>query len=351
VEILDMRIPSLAVPAALFGLTTVCAAAQEVPYLDERTSPESLVQSFYNAVNRKEFARAWSYYGDEKPAKDLDAFAKGFENTASVDVLTGNVASEGAAGSTFFYLPVSIAATDASGSQKVFAGCYTARLANPAIQGTPFVPLHLDKGSLKPSDAPYEDALPVNCPDAPPPEVTDTIPARAEAAFQASHPDCDPNSPGSDQPEVTEYKIPFRFLSDTDDQPERQARLFRFYCGAGAYNETHVYYQHDDMAGLRELQFPTPELDIRYENDNFDGKLESVTVIGYRTEGTLVNSSYGEADLAITSHNKWRGLGDASSSGIWIFRDGQFTLVKYEVDASYDGEVNPETVLDFHTAP
>lgn len=347
-----MRMPHIALPAVvLAGFASGGAAAEETRYIDDRSSAASLVQSFYNAVNRKEFTRAWDYFGDEKPVGDIDAFAKGYENTAQVNVITGNVASEGAAGSTFYYLPVSIAAVDKDGNQKVFAGCYTARLANPSIQGTPFVPLHLEKGSLKQSDQSPEGALPENCPDAPAPEVTDTIPAQAKAAFEAAYTACDPHSPGSNQPEVTEYKIPFRFLSDTDDQPERQARLFRFYCGAGAYNETHIYYQYDDMAGLRLLQFPTPELDIRYEDDNFDGKLESVTVIGYRTEATLVNSSYSEADFAITSRNKWRGLGDASSSGVWIFRDGQFTLVKYDVDASYDGEVNPETVLDFHTAP
>ena len=64
-----------------------------------------------------------------------------------------------------------------------------------------------------------------------------------------------------------------------------------------------------------------------------------------------MNSEYDEATRSITSYAKWRGLGDASSSGTWMFRDGTFTLVKYEVDASYDEEINPETVLDFDTGP
>ena len=29
----------------------------------------------------------------------------------------------------------------------------------------------------------------------------------------------------------------------------------------------------------------------------------------------------------------------------------EIALVKFDVDASYDGEINPEPVLDFHTAP
>ena len=171
--------------------------------------------------------------------------------------------------------------------------------------------------------------------------------------FSVTHTNCDRHLPGADpsQVEADMYMIPFHYTSDTEEQPERQARLFRFFCTAGAYNESHVYYQYDEDGGLRELQFSTPELDIRYENDDTEGKVESITVIGYRAEEMLTNSSYDEATKSIVSNSKWRGVGDASSAGTWIFRDGEFALVKYDVDASYDGEINPETVFDVQTAP
>jgi hypothetical protein len=350
-----MRPLHLALAATAFASS--CAAtqsfAQEIPYVDDRSSAAAIVNSLYNAVNRKEYTRAWDYFGDEKPAKDVQAFAKGYENTTQVNVKTGNVASEGAAGSTFFYVPVAITSFNKDGNETVFAGCYTARLANPAIQEPPFRPLHIEKGSLKPSDLSYEEAVPASCPDAPAPEATDTILLQAKALFETNQVDCDRHLPGADpnQTEPEEYKIPFRYSSDTDEQPERQARLFRFYCGAGAYNETHVYYQYDETNGLRELQFATPELDIRYENDDFEGKVDGITIIGYQADEKLVNSFYDEASQSITSASKWRGVGDASSTGNWMFRNGEFTLVKYDVDASYDGEINPETVLDFLTPP
>ncbi|TIS77743.1 MAG: DUF1176 domain-containing protein, partial [Mesorhizobium sp.] len=41
----------------------------------------------------------------------------------------------------------------------------------------------------------------------------------------------------------------------------------------------------------------------------------------------------------------------ASSTGTYLFRHGNFSLVQYDVDASYDGEINPETVLDYNTPP
>ena len=146
-------------------------------------------------------------------------------------------------------MPVAILSFNKDGSEQVFAGCYTARLVNPAIQEEPpFRPLHIEKGSLKPSDLSYEEAVPASCPDAPPPEATDAVLRRRKPAFEATHIDCDRNLPGGEPSQIAAevYKIPFRYASDTDDQPERQARLFRFFCGAGAYNESHVYYQYDE---------------------------------------------------------------------------------------------------------
>jgi hypothetical protein len=350
-----MRLLAFALPVAVLlpCLSGIQAFAQETRYIDDRSSAAAIVDSFYNAVNRKEYARAWDYFGDEKPAKDVETFAKGYENTTQVNVTTGNVAAEGAAGSTFYYVPVAIISFSKDGTEQVFSGCYTARLANPAIQEPPFRPLHIEKGELKLSEQSYEDAVPENCPDAPPPEETDTVLNQAKTLFASAHPDCDRRLAGSDpeQTEVDQYKIPFRYQADTDEQPEREARLFRFYCTTGAYNEVHVYYQYDEDGGLRELQFATPDLDIRYENDDSEGKVESISIIGYQADEKLVNSSYDEAGQAITSAPKWRGVGDASSTGTWIFRNGRFTLVKYDVDASYDGEINPQTVLDFDMAP
>lgn len=54
---------------------------------------------------------------------------------------------------------------------------------------------------------------------------------------------------------------------------------------------------------------------------------------------------------APSTWEKLRGVGDASPNGVWTFRDGNFVLVKYDVDASYDGEIEPQTVVDYESAP
>jgi hypothetical protein len=351
---MKVRLSIALVLAAAAPFAEVSAARAEAPYLDDRSDPAALVRSFYNAVNRREYARAWDYFGETKPSKSFDAFAAGYEKTERVDVLTGAVAAEGAAGSTFYYVPVAISAVGADGGATVFAGCYSARLANPQIQGVPFRPLHLEKGSLKPADGELADVLPARCADGPEPEPRDAVLERVEAGFRASYaetcqtlfPDAEP---GAAKPDV--HEIAFRYASDGGDAEERTARLFRFPCGWGAYNSNEVYYLADDMGEVSQLQFAEPDLDIRYENEDDSARIEEMRIVGYTANSQAVNSDYDPATRSITTFSKWRGVGDASSSGVYMFRDGRFVLVKYEVDASYDGEINPETVLDFDTAP
>ena len=155
---------------AFLSATAMPGIAADDKYVDDRSDAAALVRSLYNAISRKEYSRAWDYFGDQKPAKTFDKFVEGYADTERVDVATGGISEEGAAGSTYFQVAVAIQATNKNGDASVFAGCYTARLANPQIQGTPFMPLHLEKGALKPgsSDGPLSDAVPTNCAGGPP---------------------------------------------------------------------------------------------------------------------------------------------------------------------------------------
>ena len=340
--------------AALSLVATGPALAQSEPpaYLDNRSDAAAIVRSFYNAISRQEYARAWGYFGDRKPSPSFDAFVKGYENTQSVSVVTGAESMEGAAGNTYYSVPVAFAAYNKDGSEQVFAGCYTARLSNPAVQEPPFRSLSIDSATLKAAQQPYEDAVPQKCGDGPDPEPQNAQLDQAKRAFVAIHyPECSAIKPDGTTAEPDTYRLRFRYQSDAADTPEREAKLYRFYCGSGAYNETHVYYLYEEDSGLREQQFATPELDVRYADGDKEAKVESVTIIGYTADDGLVNSFYDEKTMTIQSHDKWRGLGDASSSGTWLFRNGDFTLVKYDVDASYDEKIDPETVLDLETAP
>lgn len=157
-----MRTNAILVFAASCLVTLPALAAPA--YMDDRSSPDTVIASFYNAVNLKQYARAWSYYEDGEGVPKFDAFVAGYENTASVKLTMGEPAGEGAAGSTYWSLPVSLDATDTAGKHNYFAGCYTLRLANPAIQAEPpFEPLHITQGHLKKAKGAGKAYLPRDC--------------------------------------------------------------------------------------------------------------------------------------------------------------------------------------------
>ena len=132
-----------------------------------------------------------------------------------------------------------------------------------------------------------------------------------------------------------------------DEADREDVTLVRIFCFAGAYNESHAYYLKREYEGLQPVGFAEPAFDVQYENDDYQGKVEGITIVGMSASTLLVNSYFDPDSLTIDSFSKWRGLGDASSSGSWVFRDGEFVLVQFAVDASYDGEMDPEVLVNY----
>lgn len=179
----------------------------------------------------------------------------------------------------------------------------------------------------------------------------EAIGQEAEAHFTASFDQrCQSISPTRDYTRGTPDIYELRFRPDYEGSEEQVIYLVRFWCGTGAYNEQHVYYHWDTYDGVKLLPFTVPEIDVRYEDEE-SARLSSLAIIGFDTRDMLINSEYDPESQAIHSFSKWRGLGDASSSGRWLFRDGRFVLVHYQVDATYDDKINPQTILDYDSAP
>lgn len=155
----------LAPLAALLAALPLAVHAQTegesaVPaYLDDRSTPEQVVTSMYNAINRQEYLRAHSYY-DPGTAPEWPAFREGYQDTASVRLRTGEIITEGAAGTTHSAVPVAIEATSADGTTEVFAGCYRLTQVQPAAQETPpFRGIQIDSGTLEPAEGGFDDAM------------------------------------------------------------------------------------------------------------------------------------------------------------------------------------------------
>jgi hypothetical protein len=142
-------------------LLSAPALAQDGPdYLDDRSTPEAVISSYYNAINRAEYARAYSYFGQDDVPK-YDSWEFGYSDTSHVEVSFGESAQEGAAGSTYWTLPVKLDVTATEGQHLYYAGCYTLRLVQPTNQSPPFQPLHIVEGKLNKADA--QEFAPAKC--------------------------------------------------------------------------------------------------------------------------------------------------------------------------------------------
>lgn len=133
-------------------------------YKDDRSTPQALIESYYNAINRKEYARAYSYYSEEGREPEFSTFAKGYENTKSVKVAIRKTEPDPGAGQIYWSLPIAIESESADGNKQVFTGCYTLRLTNPAMQEQPpYKPMEIMTGSLTKSPLEIEESVPESC--------------------------------------------------------------------------------------------------------------------------------------------------------------------------------------------
>jgi hypothetical protein len=106
-------------------------------YLDDRSDPVQVVRSLYNAINRKEFARAYAYWQATDALPPFAAFEQGYAQTQSVQLTTGAAVGDPGAGQLNYAAPVAIASTMTDGSVQQYAGCYRLHLTQPALQEQP----------------------------------------------------------------------------------------------------------------------------------------------------------------------------------------------------------------------
>jgi hypothetical protein len=140
------------------------------------------------------------------------------------------------------------------------------------------------------------------------------------------------------------FELSFRYSYQTAEEPENRVYLLRFPCDSGAYNTSELYFTWQKDVGFEPLTFAMPDLDFTYEDDE-STKLKAATLRGFVTEARLVNSEFDATAGRIAMYSKWRGLGDASSNGSWVFREGRFVLDAYEVDPTYNGEMDAISVV------
>jgi hypothetical protein len=141
------------VPSTATSATTPDANASDAKYLDDRSSAEQVINSYYSAINGKQYARAYSYWAPGTSSNVLppfDQFQQGYATTTSVLVTIDSVGGGVAAGNLYYSVPVLLKSTTTDKGDETFAGCYTLHLGNPANQTEPpFKPLAIQSASVK----------------------------------------------------------------------------------------------------------------------------------------------------------------------------------------------------------
>lgn len=103
--------------------------APPVESFEDLDSPVGLLASYYNAISRQEYERAYGYW--ETPPHAYAEFADGFADTAAVQVIVQPPTRySAAAGSRYVDIPTVLIAQHHDGTQSTFAGCFVTRTAN-----------------------------------------------------------------------------------------------------------------------------------------------------------------------------------------------------------------------------
>ncbi len=121
------------------------------PYQDDRSNPYALMESWANALNRREYLRAYSYW--EPGAVQLhsyNVFEQGYANTRYVQLTIGAITYGVGAGNVYYSVPATLVVQTNSGATQTFVGCYQLHLGQPANQETPpFQGLAIQSASVR----------------------------------------------------------------------------------------------------------------------------------------------------------------------------------------------------------
>jgi len=135
------------------------------------------------------------------------------------------------------------------------------------------------------------------------------------------------------------YQLFFRRSYQSSDQPDIEYRLYEYPCYAGAYNFSSVYFSANDYGEVEQIFFPFPDYDVTYKDEE-ETIVDQVTLNGFYAWENLTNPDFEPKTMTLYSNSKWRGLGDASSSGRWQFKEGRWLLKSFDIDPTYDGKIS-----------
>lgn len=150
--------------AVVFAVPATAQSEPELPaYLDDRSSPEQLIQSYFNALSRSEYVRAFSYYAPDV-FDAFDALQFKHADVVRLAVTIGQSAQESAAGANYYQFPVTVDYEHAEGQHHIERGCISIRWPRPqADDRPPFEPMAIIGADLYAEGEAPQGIAPAKC--------------------------------------------------------------------------------------------------------------------------------------------------------------------------------------------
>lgn len=154
-----MRDKSWKIGLAILALLLSLPASAD-QYLDDRSTPQKLIESFYNAINQQQYPRAYGYYAKNGSAPDdFLSWADGYASTKHVSLKFGPTEPDPGAGQIYWALPVALSVLGTDGKTTIYVGCYEIHMANPGVfTNPPHEPMGIEGGHFELTDKSFDGA-------------------------------------------------------------------------------------------------------------------------------------------------------------------------------------------------
>lgn len=121
----------------MVGLPSLAQDNPPFAYADA-LEPENVVASYFNAINLKDYNRAYNYWESEPSGATYAQFVTGYATTESVDAyLRLPTRVDVGAGNRYAEIPVILVATHTDETVHYFAGCYVVHGVNVPVGNNP----------------------------------------------------------------------------------------------------------------------------------------------------------------------------------------------------------------------
>ncbi|MBD2436798.1 hypothetical protein [Nostoc sp. FACHB-110] len=121
-------------------LQPLSSSSKSVKTQDIQKQAVQLIRHYYSAINRHDYKSAYADWSNNGAAsqQSFEEFSQGFKNTLAVKVNIGKPGEiNGAAGSSYIEIPVTIIAKTINGKTQNFRGTYVLKRVNDVTGSTP----------------------------------------------------------------------------------------------------------------------------------------------------------------------------------------------------------------------